>query len=233
MTWNLVAIIALVIVLALAGLGYKRGLIMSIWHLVSFVLIIGLTIWASPHVAKFAKNNEKIYKLFYSTIAKTVKVPAKSGDDIDKFIEGLHLPEKAEDVVQNFASRYYGDVEDVQKSFEEKVYEKLTDMTLTALSFLITLGLAALAVTIVFNMLDLVSKMPLLNMANKLGGIALGLAEGILIIWVACGIIPLFSATSWGGTVIEQIQANKILNALYEHNIVSTILSGKIMSVFK
>lgn len=230
---NVVSIIALIVILCLAGLGFKRGLIMSVWHLVSMIVILGVTIWLSPYVAKFAKGNEKIYGTFYSTMEKTVHVPVKSADEMDNFIKDFHLPEKAEKVVLDFASKYYGDAEDAQKSFADKVHEKLTEASLTALSFVITFGLVTLALTLIFKGLDLASKLPVINSMNKLGGIALGALEGLLIVWIAIGIVSLISVTPFGAKVVEQIQANKFLKVLYENNIVSTILSGRILAIFK
>lgn len=233
MTLNIVSIIAIIIIAGLAGLGFKRGLIMSIWHLVAMIVILGITIYVSPYVAKFAKSNETIYNVFYSTMEKTVSVPAKSGEDIDNFIKDWHLPAKVEKVVLDFASNYYGDAEDVQKSFANKVHEKLTDATLTALSFVITFAVVTVLVSLVFKALDLASKLPLINTANKLGGIALGAIEGILIVWVLVGLAAMTSMTSAGAKIVEQIQANKYLNIMYENNLLATLLSGRIIEVFK
>lgn len=233
MNVNIIAILAFIVIIGLAGLGFKRGLIMSVWHLVSMIVIMGLTIWLSPYVAKFMKGNEKIYGTFYSTMEKTVHVPVKSSDEIDEFIKGWNLPEKAEAKVLDMTAKYFGNAEDIQKSFAEKVYEKLTEASLTALSFVITFGLVALAATLIIKGLDLASKLPVINAANKVGGIALGAVEGLLIVWIAIGIISLTGMTPFGTKLVEQIQANKFLNVLYEHNIVSTILSGKIFKIFK
>lgn len=231
MEWNVVVIVALFIILALAGLGYKRGLVEAIWHLVSFVLILGITIFVSPYVAKFAKSNETIYNLFYSTVTTTVHVPAASGDDIDNFIVGLSLPEKVQDFILNRTGEYYGDVENAQQSLAEAVYEKLTDTILTSLAFIITFGLAALVVYIIFKMLDLASKLPVVHAANKLGGLAVGAIEGVVIVWIICGCVPFISSSEAGKYIIDCIYTNKFMKFLYEHNIFSEVMSGRIFNI--
>lgn len=231
MEWNIVIIIALLIIAGLAGLGYKRGLVEAIWHLVSFFVIIGLTIVISPYVAKFAKSNETIYNLFYSTVETTVHVPAKSGEDIDNFIKGFALPDNVTNFIVNRAQKYYGDAENLQQSFAESVYSKLTDVILTSLAFVITFGLVALLAYMAFKLLDLASKMPVVHAANKLGGIAIGAIEGIAIVWIICGFIPLISTSNLGQYIIECIHANKFLTFLYEHNMLSEIMSGRIFQI--
>ena len=233
MNINITLIIALAVILALAGLGYKRGLIMSIWHLVSFIVVIAVTIIVSPYVAKFAKNNEKIYNTFYNTICKTVNVPVKSGEDCDKFIEGLKLPEKVEDKVLEKAKEYYPNVQTAQESLADKIHEKLTDFSITVTSFLLTFLVVFLLANMLVSGLDLLSKAPIINMGNKLGGIALGAAEGILIVWAVCGLVPMISATPLGIKIVEQIGRSKLLTFFYEHNLISTVMSGKIWELLK
>lgn len=233
MNVNIIPVIALIIILALAGLGFKRGLIMSIWHLVSMIVILGVTIFLSPYVAKFAKSNEKIHNTVYQTMEKTVNIPAKSGDDIEKFIKDWKLPEKVEETVLKAASKYYGDAEDAQKSFADGVHEKLTDAVLTAVSFLLTFLIVTIVSSFILKALDLASKLPVVNAVNKLGGILLGAAEGILIVWALVGIATMTSMTETGAKIVEQIQANKYLKILYDHNIFSTLLSGTIFKIFK
>lgn len=232
MAFNIVSIIALAIILVLGFLGLKRGLIMSVWHLVSAVVIMALTITLSPYVTKLAKNNEKIYGFFYSKVQNTVKVPTTNTGDVEEFIKDFKLPEKVEKIATEYAVNKFADKEK-QQSFENSVHEKLTGALLTVLGFIVTLIVVAIGMTLLVKLINKAAELPVIKTFNKLGGVLLGVLEGILIIWCAIGIVPMLSATEFGGKLIEQIQADRFLSVLYEHNIVSTIMSARILSFFK
>jgi uncharacterized membrane protein required for colicin V production len=86
-----------------------------------------------------------------------------------------------------------------------------------------------IATAIIVWLLNKFFELPGLNAVNKAAGLIFGLAEGIIIVWAACGIITVFAATEFGSTVISQIQENAILKYFYEHNLISTIVAAKMM----
>lgn len=59
---------------------------------------------------------------------------------------------------------------------------------------------------------------PILSTLNKLGGLAIGLLRGLLIVWMVFALILLASETQTGTDLITMIYQNDILIQLYEQN---------------
>jgi uncharacterized YccA/Bax inhibitor family protein len=69
-----------------------------------------------------------------------------------------------------------------------------------------------------------VSRLPVIKEVNKsLGGIV-GLAEGVLVLWVACLVLTAFAGTSIGQNLLAAISDNGILNFIYSNNIIMKML---------
>ena len=62
------------------------------------------------------------------------------------------------------------------------------------------------------------STVPILSTLNKLGGLAIGLVRGLLMVWMVFALILLASETQTGTDLIAMIYQNDILIQLYEQN---------------
>ncbi len=225
---NVTALVALLIIVGLAILGFVRGLISSVWHLAGAIIIIFLTVVLAPTVAGFLNNNEKIHSGIYEKVEKTIHIEAPDGGtfNMDTIVERLNLPAAVEKI---FKDSMKDDMEINAQSYISLFYEKVTGLIITGISYIITLIIVIIATAIIVWLLNKFFELPGLNAVNKAAGLIFGLAEGIIIVWAACGIITVFAATEFGSTVISQIQENAILKYFYEHNLISTIVAAKMM----
>ncbi|MBO4559489.1 MAG: CvpA family protein [Lachnospiraceae bacterium] len=229
---NITFIVALVVIIGLTILGYVRGLIKSVWHLAGAIIIIALTLMLAPTTAKILNGNEKIRSKVYEKVKETIKVP-ESGivdqDKIDGKIEDLKLPAAIEEMFKKYVNEKGDSVEKAQKDMVESLYDKATTTVITGCAYVITLIIVIILSAIAVWLLDKFFQLPGLNAVNKIGGLIIGLVEGVIIVWAFCGLISVFAATETGATIIEQIQANPLLNYFYEHNLISTVISAKLM----
>ena len=116
--------------------------------------------------------------------------------------------------------------------FADKILSGHPEATVRAVSytaaFIIVYIVAHIAISIVSNVLDLISKLPLLNLANKTLGIAIGAALGFVTAWIFAialnFIFPLlvsnypdiFSANTLEETLLFKIVYNaNILKPIY------------------
>lgn len=231
MTVNIAFIVAILIVIALAGLGVKRGLIMSIYYLAATVLILVLTFVIDSPISKYAKTNEKIYNMFYGIAEDMIDLPDTTAEDVDSYLEGSDIPESlrglASDASEAIAENAGGSIGDRVQTY---LRAKLTDIIITCLAFVISFAISVVVVLLVFKGLDLVSKVPVVNTANKIGGLMIGLVEGIIIVWVLCGLVRFIAGTEFGTAAIEQISENVYLKFFYEHNLLTEIISGHLLA---
>ncbi len=228
---NVTFIVLALIVVGLAVLGCSRGLITSVWHLAGVIIIIALTIMLAPTVAKALANNDKVYDKIYEKVKATVdaNIPEGSSADIDDLIDGMNLPEAVSQMFKKSVEERNGEIETARQKMVESIYEKATNAVITGISYIITLIIVIILSAIGVGLLNKLFMLPGLNTVNKLGGFIFGFAEGILIVWVICGIAPAFAATEFGAKMIEHIQANGILRFFYEHNLVSTLITAKLL----
>ena len=228
---NITAIVALLIIVALAVLGFARGLITSVWHLAGAIIVIFLTIVLAPTVAGFLNNNEKIHSRIYEKVEQTIHIEVSEGGylNMDKIVEELNLPEAVEKIFKDSLKDKSSEQESKQQDMVKNFYEKVTGSIITGISYIVTLILVIIITAILVWLLNKFFELPGLNTVNKVGGLIFGLAEGVIIVWAACGIITVFAATEFGSTVIGQIQENPVLKYFYDHNLISTIMAAKMM----
>ena len=229
---NVTFIVALVVIIGLTVLGYVRGLIKSVWHFAGAIIIIALTLMLAPTTAKILNNNEKIRSKVYEKVKETIKVPEGgivNQDKLDGTIEDLNLPSSMEEMFKKYINEKGDSVEKAQQDMVESFYDKATTAVITGAAYVVTLILVIILSAIAVWLLDKFFTLPGLNAVNKIGGLIIGLAEGIIIVWAFCGLISVFAATETGATIIEQIKANPLLNYFYEHNLISTVISAKLM----
>lgn len=66
---------------------------------------------------------------------------------------------------------------------------------------------------------------------DKTAGLILGGLQGILIIWIGCIVLMLFSGTVLGKEIYEYINNSVILTFIYEHNILMLLLTSFVSGI--
>ena len=57
-----------------------------------------------------------------------------------------------------------------------------------------------------------------------MGGLVVGLLEGLLVIWILFFVIALCQGSQWGNQMMQEIQENPLLQWLYQNNILERFL---------
>ena len=203
-----VILIGVVAVLAISGfIGYKQGmvkiLLSMVAMLVTYILAAALTIPVSTAV--------KATTPAYDVIEKSVSDMVTENNVDSTSIEKLNLPVQIEEKIMEGA-------EAVNESFNKYLVETLSNLILKALTFFILIIVIYIIVCIVIKVFDFVSKLPLIKNVNQTGGLAIGLAQGLLVVWLACLVVTAFSDKAWAQEAFRQINANPLLTFIYENN---------------
>ena len=109
-------------------------------------------------------------------------------------------------------------------NFSDYITSFVTDKILDALIFVVLFIVVSALVWLSVFLLDILAKLPVIKFFNKGGGAALGFVEGVIVIWVACIIITMFSTTEWGQTLFKEINNNPILDMIYSNNFLQKII---------
>lgn len=246
---NTLSIIVLLIFLAFIILGYNRGLIRTIFKtiiaIVSIVVAYVLTPMLSTAVCENSNIDnyfeEKIYETVKETVGEAVnnKVEGYIGNipevgntaitDItlkveptkeqqDKFIDMMDIPSFAKDMLKsnnNEATRKALGVND----FYHFISTYIAKMIVNALAFMCLFVIIYIVANILMIAAGILSNLPIINGANRLGGAVIGFFEAVILTWAFFLIVAVLINTDFGKMIYSQIEDSQILQALYDGNL--------------
>ena len=102
---------------------------------------------------------------------------------------------------------------------------EMADFINYGIAFFAALIICAILMHFLQDMLDIVSKIPILKGVNKTLGVAAGLLQGLIIIWLFFYLLTLFQNVGWGEMLLSMIQESRFLTVLYENNILLYIIT--------
>lgn len=227
MNWILVAVLGIIVALGVIGL--KKGLIKMVFSLVSTIVALLVAMLFSPVVSGMMKSNEAIVGFFDEKISAVVDfTPEEAQEETESkqesLIASLPLPETfKETLLENNTLDNYAAMQ--AQNFEEYVCRQITNVIINAIAFVVTLLLAVIALAILCNVLNLIAKLPLLKQINAAAGLAAGVAEGLLLVWILFVILTMFAGTEFGSEAMSMIAENPLLDFLYKNNMVSKFIA--------
>ncbi|MDD3223060.1 MAG: CvpA family protein [Clostridia bacterium] len=225
---NIVLIIAAVILLAAIIIGGIRGFIKTFFAAFSVMIAIFLAVQLGPYLGKVLQVTP-IYTSIEGSIEDKLDARAEEqSQKVSQQIEEINtypLPDSLKQaLVENNNNQIYEALGVNQ--FNQYVAAYMACLIINALAFLIVLILSVIILKIIAASLDLISKLPILNGMNRLGGIAFGAVHGFIILWVLCIVVTIFSWTGPGEWVSAQISSNIYLSWLYNNNYLLSTLTN-------
>ncbi|MBO5259763.1 MAG: CvpA family protein [Agathobacter sp.] len=239
---NLVLIAGILILALNIVLGYKEGFVKAAYSLVAWILVLILTTCLTPVATDWVMNHTSIptgiEAYVYEQIEKGIEEKQQEvGEQLGTQLEigetqglkaleqyGIYLPDAVLDKLEEMQEEIKIDesLEAVTDSALSPVYRTLAaTITVVVIKGVTSVVIMILAVVLVFVLgavLDIVSKLPVIDTANKTLGIIAGAIKGILIIWLLLAVLSFFSVTEMGQTLIAWIYENPILIWIYENN---------------
>lgn len=93
---------------------------------------------------------------------------------------------------------------------------------------IVVIVLTVIALMLLFRWLllalKIISKIPIISSANRILGLAAGLLEGIMIVWIIFYVMQLFPYVEMFSTGISQVQNAQFLNLLLEKNLIQYLM---------
>lgn len=218
MNWLLLIII--IILLGSALRGYQTGFIRTAFALVSILVALVVTTIASPIVSKAIRSNDMIMGKVVEQLDGVIELDKsiKKSNQETKFIEDLSLPEVIKKtLIENNNIEAYKAM--AVESFEEYLTHAMAVIVINVISYLVCFVVSLLLLFILSRVLDLISKLPLLNEVNKIAGLLIGLVSGCIKVWIFFILITLFSTTSLGENVFSMINSSPLLTFIYDNNL--------------
>lgn len=199
--WGIIDIIILVFILLSAIGGYRKGLISLGIHLFAFVLALLISFVLYRPIGNIIINTTQVDETIQATIQKNAETMVNTKgfeNDLTKSLvesaENGMLPEVSKELAYNIV--YLG----------------------TMIVLFLVLRVCLMLVNTVANA---ISKLPVLDQVNKLGGAAYGVVRGIIITYALLLIISLGIAMNPTTKLAQMINDTYLAKTMMENNILN------------
>ena len=232
---NLILIGIVAFLALMTFVGYKRGLVKSIFQLLSVVIVLVLVTLLTPVATKLIEKSpiqgyvhEKAQEFVEKNITEKIEGSAIIGlgeKEQLKLIDNLSVPNSIKtQLIENNNESGYKELE--VTNFEEYVVEIISNYIVSSIAFVILFIIIFIAVRVAIVLLDVITKLPILNLFNKGGGALFGFAEGVVVLWIICIIATAFSSTQWAQELFKTINDNPLLALIYDNNYLEKLITN-------
>lgn len=222
MSWLFWVLLVLVLIFAIQG--FRKGLIRTAFAMFFFVLVIFITTWVTPYISQYIRTHTKwenrIEQKCENVITQTIG--NQEGLSLNAqlaFIEELPLPQTVKDeMIENNNNEIYSQL--AIASFGEYVSGFIASGIMNGITFVIAFIVAILLMQMILFAIDILTELPVVGFANRLGGFLLGSLQGIIWVWIIFLVITMLCNTVVGKYMIETIKEDTVLAVLYNNNII-------------
>ena len=220
--------ILLIVLTVFAIQGFRKGMVRTAISMVFFIIVIGVTSWLNPYVGDFIREKtswqeeiqQRCWEILIQKIEKQMEVSISSEQEL---IDGLPLPKTMkEKLAENNNTEGYSQM--AADSFADYLAGYLAYAIINGIAFVISFVLTILIVKMILYAVDILTELPVISLMNRLGGLALGLVQGILWIWIIFFFVALLCNTTPGIYLMNLIQSDPVLSALYNYNLLYNIV---------
>lgn len=195
--------IIVAIILLSTFLAYRKGLITLAIQLVAVVIAIVLTL------------------LLYKPVSNVII----NGTGIDETIQNAIL-EEANDIMTNEEKGANQVVETIQNNMLPETARTISINIIEGTVILVLYIVIRIALKFVTAIANLVSKLPVLNQLNQLGGIIYGILRGVLIVYVILLLVNLSGEIEPQNQVYTAVEKSYIGKIMNENNILDILFSN-------
>ena len=207
----IVDLIIIAVVLLFIFLGYKKGLTGSLIKLLSFIIAIVVAFVLYKPVANAVIENTVIDDNIRTTLRAT-----------------LGVEDKTENTEENVPSTIMDNINKEIENATDEVKANVIDQTTITIVNIGSGIVIFLAVRVILVIISLFAKiltdLPVIKHVDKLGGLAYGAIEGIVIVYAVLAVISLTSVIWANNAVVTAIAKSSLGEMLYNNNIILNLL---------
>ncbi len=211
-------IIVIVIMVLFAYYGMRRGLVSTFFSIFHQVFTIILVNAFNPFVSTYIRSSE-LGAIINQYITKTIGTYFSGGTPlkIENPFETLPLPQSIK------TSMFEHNNPEVYKILEADsitayISGYVTNIVINTLSAVLLFAIISITLRYITRTMKIVKRIPVLREFNALGGAVVGLAQGILFIWMIFVVMTLCFVQG-SEAIFAELSKSTIALALYNSNI--------------
>lgn len=146
----------------------------------------------------------------------------------------INLPESLMDVIKTIPESELMEIvkNQGQASLKEIslriISIRLSDIVLTSIIYIVIMVVVFIVLKVIIGATGIIRRLPVIKQADKLGGVIVGLIEGLVVIWIFFTVVTAISGTENAANILVQIHTNAFLEALYNNNPITRVLFSTI-----
>lgn len=208
-----VDLIIVAVMLLFIFLGYKKGLTGSLIKLLSFVIAIVLAVILYKPVGNVVIENTTIDDNIRTSLNETFGVQ-----------ENKQKEKNEENVPSSIMNNINKEIENATDEVKTNVIDETTK-TVVYVGSAIVIFLAVKVVLLIVSLFtSQITKLPIIRQVDKIGGLAYGAIEGIVIVYAILAVISLTSVIWANNAVVMAIGKSTLGEMLYNNNIILNLL---------
>ena len=194
--------VIILFILASVFLGYKKGLISLGIHLVAFILALVVTFILYRPIAEIVINSTQIDE----KLEETIQV------NVENF-----MAENENSTVTNSI------IESAKQGVLPQASRTLAINIIYGITMILLFVVVRICLVFVTALANAISKLPILNQFNKLGGILYGLLRGFIITYALLMIINLVIMMNPKSTFNEMLKDSHLAKAMSTYNVLNVL----------
>lgn len=232
-TW--LGILAIAILIFTGYGGYRKGFVREIMSFFFVFLALALAWMINPYVNDFMMKKTPAYERIQESCLNLIDSQNMDEEKSDEessggkvmdgtiqeettFIDGLNLPKVLQKSLKdNNTAEVYKEL--AVDSFGDYVSGYLARLIVNGMSYLVSYILANLVIRLIGCVLNAIAELPLINGANRLTGALVGVAKGIVFLWIALLILTVLCSTETGKTGLALVEKDSFLRVVYRYDV--------------
>lgn len=219
-------IVILIIVITLIT-GLYKGLLNTLYKLVSYILAVYLSFKLAKPVSGWFQGTSIYTKLqdgittFVSNLGLNFdNLENLSPENISESIKGMQLPDQVNQSISDTLSSVGGTAGNMLESFVIVI----TDLILLILCGFILFLIFKVLFSLFGHVIKGISEIPIIKQIDKAGGGLLGIGIGVLIIYLICLVMTFFVSNEALQPVFVLINDSMFAQLFYNNNILTGLL---------
>jgi uncharacterized membrane protein required for colicin V production len=225
MNWTDLAVLIIIVVFTIIGV--KNGFLYSVFRLFSYILSVIFAIKFYPVLSSMLQKTVIFTNIKSVVVEGIIKQQADNVSVIkdrtaQTIVDGLKLPGFLKDsILDNITKK---DIFGVQKILDA-VGSEIAMLVINILSVILIYVIIRFALIFARIFIKAIAKLPVFKQLDKTGGLVLGAIEGILVVYILCAVLILFSAFPKFSSTIESIEGSQFASYFYQNNFIVSWIS--------
>lgn len=215
---NYIDIIIIIFVGLACFQGYRRGFIKTLFDTIGVIAAFFLSKEFYGVSENFILNNTKMFVKVHDFLEDKLSVKL-----METFDESVNIPAELKNVLSNIIN-----TSDVVGTDNFTVFiDNISIILIRSISFIITFLVIYAILVLISNFINVIFKLPLLNLTNRIFGAGTGLLKAVIILYIIFALSSPLIGFLQDGKLAQGILNSESSKIFYDNNILLNYLSYK------